>query len=66
MGNYHLPWIKDLYISLYSADSCASETNPKERQKIMTVDTNTDILSFMSHFSIQNMQKFTINGGLPT
>lgn len=51
MGIYLLPWIKGLFISLYSADSCASETNPKETQKIMTVNTNTDILSFTSHFS---------------
>lgn len=66
MGTYHLPWIEDLHISLYNADSCASETNPKERQKIMTVDTNTDILSFTSYFSTQNTQKFTIKGRLPT
>lgn len=51
MGIYLLPWIKGLFISLYSADSRASETNVKEMQKIVTVNTNTDILSFTAHFS---------------
>lgn len=51
MGIYLLPWIKGLFISLYSADSCASETNVKAMQKIVTVNTNTDILSFTAHFS---------------